>query len=220
MSKAREYTGEGIVVQYDGVRCIHAKECVQRLSAVFDIDERPWIQPDNADNDTLANVIEYCPSGALHYARSDGGKEEVVPEANVILLTADGPYYVHGDLLLTLPDGSTMRETRVALCRCGVSANKPFCDNGHKEIAFDAPADLTTPQAEVEAAPETSGLLKITPRKNGPVLLQGNFAIHNEQGEVVFRGEKSALCRCGGSANKPFCDGSHKTNGFTVEQAV
>jgi CDGSH-type Zn-finger protein len=33
-------------------------------------------------------------------------------------------------------------------------------------------------------------------------------------GTVLYEGEKAALCRCGGSANKPFCDGTHKTIGF------
>jgi CDGSH-type Zn-finger protein/uncharacterized Fe-S cluster protein YjdI len=217
MSKVREYTSEGIAVQYDVVRCIHAAECVNRLSAVFDTNKRPWIQPDNANNDTLAHVIEHCPSGALHYARSDGGAEEAIPDANVIVLTADGPHYLSGDLLLTWPDGSTMRETRLALCRCGVSANKPFCDNEHKKVDFEASADLTTPQADREAATNSDGPLQLILRKNGSVVLQGNFIIQNAQGEVVFRGDKAALCRCGGSANKPFCDSTHKTNGFTAD---
>jgi CDGSH-type Zn-finger protein len=34
------------------------------------------------------------------------------------------------------------------------------------------------------------------------------------EGNVLYEGDRAALCRCGGSANKPFCDGTHKTNGF------
>jgi hypothetical protein len=37
---------------------------------------------------------------------------------------------------------------------------------------------------------------------------------HRRRGHVLYEGERAALCRCGGSSNKPFCDGTHKKNGF------
>ena len=49
---------------------------------------------------------------------------------------------------------------------------------------------------------------------DGPLLVSGGVRILDARGDVLYEGEKAALCRCGGSANKPFCDGSHKTNGF------
>jgi uncharacterized Fe-S cluster protein YjdI len=54
----------------------------------------------------------------------------------------------------------------------------------------------------------------VRPAANGPLLLRGNLRVVDEEGNVMFEGNRAALCRCGGSANKPFCDGSHKTNGF------
>ena len=56
--------------------------------------------------------------------------------------------------------------------------------------------------------------LKISCRLNGPLHFEGSLIIENEQGEPLFRGDDAWLCRCGGSKNKPFCDGSHKTIGF------
>ncbi len=50
--------------------------------------------------------------------------------------------------------------------------------------------------------------------ENGPLLISGGVRILDAEGTVLYEGEKAALCRCGGSSNKPFCDGTHKTNGF------
>src|SRR5204863_1038992 len=50
---------------------------------------------------------------------------------------------------------------------------------------------------------------------DGPLLVSGGVRILDAEGAVLYEGEKAALCRCGGSANKPFCDGTHKKNGFS-----
>ena len=58
---------------------------------------------------------------------------------------------------------------------------------------------------------------KITVNHNGPLRLEGDVEILDPLGKAFgLAGRTSvALCRCGHSANKPFCDGSHKTTGFT-----
>ena len=66
----KRYTGREIEVTYDPVRCLHAAECVRGLPMVFDTSRRPWVEPDGADAEVLAAVIERCPTGALHYTRS------------------------------------------------------------------------------------------------------------------------------------------------------
>ena len=53
--------------------------------------------------------------------------------------------------------------------------------------------------------------------KNGPLLLSGNFSIMAASGRVAWRGNKAALCRCGHSENKPFCDGAHAKKGFAAD---
>ncbi len=114
-------------------------------------------------------------------------------------------------------DGEALTEEyRLTLCRCGASNNKPFCDNTHRKIDFVASSQVAD-NAEETAELQSTGKLKVVTATNGPLLLQGNFEIQDLSGEQIFRGERAALCRCGGSANKPFCDGTHKTNGFTAE---
>lgn len=134
----RVYADKEIVVSYDALRCIHAAECVCGLPAVFDNDRRPWIQPDGASADAIAAVIAKCPSGALHFTRLNGGDAEAPPEHNSITVTPGGPLYVRGLVQLQSADGNVIvTDTRLALCRCGQSHNKPFCDNSHLGIAFD-----------------------------------------------------------------------------------
>jgi len=134
---AKKYAGNGIDVFFEPALCIHAARCVHGLPDVFDPAKRPWIQPQNADADALASVIERCPSGALHYARAEG-EPEVADSSDTVSLVASGPLYVRGDITLKLQDGTVVRQdTRLALCRCGDSKNKPFCDNSHIVAAFE-----------------------------------------------------------------------------------
>src|SRR5690348_18482272 len=72
--KPRIYHGEQADVSYDLRRCIHAEECVKRLSGVFSRDKIPWAQPDNASPDELLETVMHCPSGALHVERKDDGE--------------------------------------------------------------------------------------------------------------------------------------------------
>ncbi len=118
----KRYEGEHIEVTYDTARCLHTAECVRGLPGVFDTAKRPWIAPDAADAEALAAVIRRCPTGALHYALREGEPERPsVPTR--IRLPAGGPLLIEGDLEV---DGT--RETRAAICRCGQSANEPYCD--------------------------------------------------------------------------------------------
>ena len=212
-----EYTGEGVEVTYDVLRCIHARECVRGLPRVFDPDRRPWIEPDNADVDDLAEVIERCPTGALHYERTDDGPEEAVPDENAITITANGPHYVRGDVEIETPDGEQLlADTRVALCRCGASENKPLCDNSHLEIDFEAPGTVTDNSKGTEAT-AGDGRLAVVPTVNGPLRVSGTFEIEGKEDGSVFRGTEVWLCRCGRSGNKPFCDGTHSRVGFSTE---
>lgn len=137
MSKLHTYESDDIEVWYDLKRCIHAAECVRGLPRVFDPNARPWIQPEHAAADEVAAVVERCPTGALTYERKDGSAGESKPEGNVVRLVEDGPLYFHGALRVEDPGGRCPEtETRVALCRCGASKHKPFCDNSHVEAGF------------------------------------------------------------------------------------
>ncbi len=52
-------------------------------------------------------------------------------------------------------------------------------------------------------------------KPNGPYLVKGLEELRNSTGDRIPTKPVIALCRCGGSANKPFCDGTHQTNGFS-----
>jgi uncharacterized Fe-S cluster protein YjdI/CDGSH-type Zn-finger protein len=133
----RYYAGQEIEITYDTLRCIHAAECVRGLPEVFDHTRRPWVDPAGALPNAVAAVIERCPSGALHYARLDGGVAEEPADPTEIMAVRNGPLFIRGLVQLRGVDGGVLIEdTRMALCRCGASANKPFCDNSHRRIAF------------------------------------------------------------------------------------
>lgn len=122
----KAYTAPAVTVFYDRARCRHYAECVRGLPQVFDTTRRPWIRPDAADARAVAEVVERCPTGALHHRLLEGDPEE---PAHPTTVTRDpaGPLLVHGDLVLDTPEGA-LRETRAALCRCGRTGNEPFCD--------------------------------------------------------------------------------------------
>jgi CDGSH-type Zn-finger protein/uncharacterized Fe-S cluster protein YjdI len=133
----KEYATERIVVTWEPRLCIHSGHCTAELPAVFDRNARPWIRADAATADAIVEIVSRCPSGALHVRRLDGGPEEIVPDTTTIEAEPNGPLYVRGRIRITTPDGTVIREdTRVALCRCGHSSNKPFCDSTHEEIGF------------------------------------------------------------------------------------
>lgn len=208
------YESDGIVVTYEIGRCIHARECVRGLPAAFDPNRKPWVDAGAAPAAEIARVIERCPTGALHYERKDGGPREAPSRKNTVRITADGPHYLHGRVRVDGADGQPIvRDTRVALCRCGKSGLKPFCDGSHTKAGFkDAGA---VPKAEVGTDAGKSGEnLVVSCNADGPLSVSGDFELVDAKGAVVARGNVAWLCRCGGSGNKPFCDGTHKKAGF------
>ncbi|WP_254271212.1 CDGSH iron-sulfur domain-containing protein [Haloarcula marina] len=215
------YDGEDVDVTFDSNRCIHVRECVEGLPAVFDTSKRPWVDPNEASPDAVADVVERCPTGALHYERADGTPEPV-PDRNTVTATAQGPVYVRGDATVTDEEGETLLEdTRLALCRCGHSMNKPLCDNSHARV-FDAvgvewrPDDVSADDDAATAAAGTQAdELTITATEDGPFRLDGPFDLVSGSGRESRT--EAWLCRCGGSANKPFCDGTHAEIGFDSE---
>lgn len=215
--KTRSYEGEGITVTYDVRRCIHAAECVHGLPEVFDPERRPWIDPDGADPEKIAAAIRACPTGALAFESTAGVTPEAPPERNRVTVAADGPLYLHGDLLLAGADDEPAREIRVALCRCGASKNKPYCDNSHQDAGFADPGAVPDGKLAPLEDQTERGSLRITGAANGPLLVEGPLELRAADGETTIRGRKGALCRCGASANKPYCDGSHVAIGFEAE---
>lgn len=201
-----------------------------------------------------------------------------------ILPKPDGPLLVRNLEVLKNTKGEIDVKPTMALCRCGHSNNKPFCDGTHSKIGFSsdkledragdrrdtyrgkhvtirdnrsvcAHAGYCTDRlssvfrmkqepwidpdaagvddviAAVEACP--SGALSysiegVEPEKrkgpatihvtpNGPYVVTGEVEITDTTLPHVSSESSRTLCRCGGSKNKPFCDGSHWYNNFKVE---
>jgi len=202
-----------------------------------------------------------------------------------IRVTEDGPYACEGVELVAAGGGVLAGGERFFLCRCGGSANKPFCDGTHARIGFDGnetadrgpvagrardyegdgvtihddrslcahlgfctdelPAVFASrrdPWIDAGAAGATaiarqvgrcpSGALaatlreagpvedelpaRILPSPDGPYFVTGAVRVVAADGTPYEARNRQALCRCGGSANKPFCNGTHWSIGFTA----
>jgi len=125
-----------------------------------------------------------------------------------VRIRENGPLAVHADLRIVGQPAAF----RATLCRCGASQNKPYCDGSHTAAGFTASGEV--PARDSAALPRRDGPLTITPAENGPLLVEGAMEVVTGTGTTVNRMLKAALCRCGQSAKKPYCDGTHKQIGF------
>jgi CDGSH-type Zn-finger protein/uncharacterized Fe-S cluster protein YjdI len=208
------YRGEKIEVSWNAKRCIHVEECLHRLGMVFDLGRRPWVLPDAASADQVADTILHCPSGALHFLRKDGGAPEAPDAFNTVSPQINGPLYVRGDIVIETPGGDVvLKDTRMTLCRCGASKNKPFCDKSHEDVGFQHDGMLGKSEVRTDERLPRVGSLKIIPSENGPLVLRGPFEVRGCD-QTSYGGNTVRLCRCGRSGNKPFCDDTHARIGF------
>jgi uncharacterized Fe-S cluster protein YjdI/CDGSH-type Zn-finger protein len=136
-SITRTYETDQIAVIWEPAYCIHSANCIRGLPTVFNPRDRPWVHVEAAAADDIARVIMTCPTGALHFQRLDDGPQEPVPETTTVSVTANGPLLLRGNIEVRDAAGDVIRrDTRSALCRCGYSRNKPFCDNSHRMVGF------------------------------------------------------------------------------------
>jgi uncharacterized Fe-S cluster protein YjdI len=128
------YEAETVTVTFDPALCRHAEECVRGLPSVFDPTQRRWIRPERAAPEQVRAVVARCPSGALR------ALPEVVPATApastvTVRVSGDGPLQIRGRIRIEDAAGELIAETDVAsLCRCGATANPPFCDGSHERI--------------------------------------------------------------------------------------
>ncbi|MGC9357217.1 MAG: CDGSH iron-sulfur domain-containing protein [Anaerolineae bacterium] len=216
--KIFEYECEAITIIYDVVRCTHFEACVRGLPSVFSTQTKPWVTPEGGHPDEVAEVILRCPTGALHFKRHDGGPEETIPEKNLVEVRSDGPLFLHGDVeILTHGREVLLKDTRIALCRCGASQNKPLCDNTHLDSGFEEEGKLPLNCGNSEPVEDPKQTLRVLLAPNGPLILRGAFELHGSDEQVAYFDERTALCRCGATKNPPFCDGTHAKIGFETE---
>jgi CDGSH-type Zn-finger protein len=166
-----------------------------------------WIHPDAATADEVAEIAHNCPSGAITYERIDGDGERA-PLVNVVRVRENGPLAFHAELNI----GGKPFGMRATLCRCGASNSKPYCDSSHTAAHFAATGE---PKAQDSPPLGTrGGPLDVTATPNGPLKVAGSLEVVSGTGHTISRTTETYLCRCGASANKPYCDGSHTRVGF------
>ncbi len=142
--KKHQYTNGEVTVVWQPDVCIHSTICWKNLHDVFDPGRRPWINMAASTTSRIVEQVRHCPSGALSYfmnnAPSDAGSAVLKTEqAKIpdIEITPDGPILVKTSCLIQLSDGSEqITSGTTALCRCGASGNKPYCDGSHRKNGF------------------------------------------------------------------------------------
>lgn len=135
--------------------------------------------------------------------------------SNQIRVRPNGPLKCLGDIRVEDNNGQVLAEGNdIALCRCGESLNKPFCDGAHNACGFQDAAHFRDERQEPLA---TAGPLIIVCRPNAMLLASGPMEIFDADEQVATTRNKAAFCRCGASHNKPFCDGSHKACDFSSD---
>jgi uncharacterized Fe-S cluster protein YjdI/CDGSH-type Zn-finger protein len=88
------------------------------------------------------------------------------------------------------------------------------CPSGALKYTLETPTPAGAAAPAAQAAPATAIRLGL----NGPLLVQGEFDLIDENGVAIPHTGRVALCRCGGSRKQPLCDGTHKTNGFRSQR--
>lgn len=107
------------------------------MPEVYKPKDKPCIQADGADTQALKDQIAKCPSGALSYLMNDSEDQEELSLETKVEALKDGPLLVYGTLNIKNSDGvEEKKEKTTAFCRCGASANKPYCDGSHVKTEF------------------------------------------------------------------------------------
>lgn len=140
-----KYSNGELTVVWKPDTCIHSTLCWKGLIEVFNPRERPWIKIEGASTEKIIEQVRKCPSGALSYYLNEESQSpepgKVMAEAAHILkvqVSPKGPYIIHTECLIVHSDGREEVKTgKVALCRCGGSANKPYCDGSHRNNGFE-----------------------------------------------------------------------------------
>ena len=154
------YEGKAVTVRDNRGVCSHAGYCTSGLPQVWRSLE-PWIDPDGADRDAIVETIHRCPSGALSYAE-DGETRTDYHKEPEIEIARNGPYQVRGTIeLKDIPFGEGVGREHYALCRCGHSRNKPFCDGSHWYAGFKDDEGHTISAAARSEADEKEGWVAV-----------------------------------------------------------
>jgi len=142
---SRSYTNDEVTVFWRPQLCIHSANCLIGSPKVFDSSKRPWINVQAASSQEIIKTVNTCPSRAITYLKKStaaaADKKKSVsknaPVANVQVLS-NGPLLIRGHYQITDSAGKEIKVDQevAAICRCGASKKKPFCDGTHHHIGF------------------------------------------------------------------------------------
>jgi CDGSH-type Zn-finger protein len=131
-----EYPAQEITVFDNRGTCCHYGNCTDHLASVFHAGSEPFVTPDGDTPEKIVDIVRACPSGALGFAR-DGVRYEGETRDPSIYVAENASYYVRGGIELEgEPMNASANREHYALCRCGQSKNKPFCDGSHWYAKF------------------------------------------------------------------------------------
>ncbi|MGH1352843.1 MAG: CDGSH iron-sulfur domain-containing protein [Methyloligellaceae bacterium] len=130
------YKGDAIDVHYNKLLCSHASICGSQLPEVFNSNSTQWINPDKGEKEAIKRVIQKCPSGALSFSEPNGIHQHLFSNEHKITIEKNGPYLISGIALKDIVAAKGSCSDKYALCRCGASKNKPFCDGSHVDIGW------------------------------------------------------------------------------------
>ncbi|MBK6641303.1 MAG: (4Fe-4S)-binding protein [Bacteroidia bacterium] len=135
----KRYNNGEVTVVWQPHLCIHSAICFRGLPEVFDPRKRPWITPEGSTTEQIVAQVSKCPSGALSIEKNQIKNIETKNNENDVNIKvhvmSKGPLIVKGNCTVVDENGNeTLKEGQVALCRCGASSNKPYCDGSHRKV--------------------------------------------------------------------------------------
>ena len=142
---SRSYANNEVTIYWRPQLCIHSANCLIGLPKVFDNSTRPWIDPGASSTSDIIRVVNTCPSRALTYLRNCGSaatdKKKPGQDSETavkIKILKNGPMLIRGNFILLDPNGNKIEVDHdvAAICRCGSSKKKPFCDGTHQKTGF------------------------------------------------------------------------------------
>lgn len=143
MGDTKHYQLGDLTVAWQPSKCIHSTHCWRGLPRVFNPRKRPWVNMEAAGPDAIIEQVNKCPSGALSYIQAESPAENTEPEMPetepvYFEMLPNGPLKIERDVCVRDAAGNEfVRKEKAFLCRCGGSANKPFCDGSHRNIGFE-----------------------------------------------------------------------------------
>ncbi len=135
----KKYTKENLTVIWQPDLCIHSRECSKGLPQVFNPANKPWVNMNAESVDRIRNQVDKCPSGALSYEMNhEKTKNDKTMEKTLqIDVSENGPILINGPANIIYQGNQELKESKtIALCRCGLSSRKPYCDGTHKREGF------------------------------------------------------------------------------------